>query len=215
MSPSGRLPYTVARAEADYTEALLNSTVSFDPFPEADFSEGVFIDYRSFDRRGVAPRFEFGFGLSYTEFAYANLSASLVVSGNSTNLAEYPDRNIPVIQGGHPQLWDVVAVVRCTVRNAGGAEGAEVAQLYVGVPSGAGDSDSERDAYPVRQLRGFVRVGPLVPGQAREVAFELTRRDLSVWDVRAQAWRLRRGRYALWVGTSSRDLRLEGSLTVE
>ncbi|GAB1316158.1 beta-glucosidase [Madurella fahalii] len=219
VNPSGRLPYTVARSESDYgPAALLNSTVSFDPFPESNFSEGVFIDYRSFDRRNVTPRFEFGFGLSYTDFAYSRLSAALVAADPAP--PEYPDRDVPVAQGGHPELWEVVAVVRCTVANAGAVDGAEVAQLYVGVPgagqaAAGGDDDGGSDPHaPLRQLRGFVRVGPLVPGQAREVVFELTRRDLSVWDVVAQQWRLRRGTYRVWVGASSRDLRLEGSLVV-
>ncbi|KXX78799.1 putative beta-glucosidase M [Madurella mycetomatis] len=218
VNPSGRLPYTVGRSEGDYgAAALVNSTVSFDPFPESNFSEGVFIDYRSFDRRGVAPRFEFGFGLSYTHFAYSALSASLVAADRLP--AEYPDPDVPVVQGGHPQLWDVVAVVRCTVTNAGDVDGAEVAQLYVGVP-GAGEAVAEGEGLlsdpdaPMRQLRGFTKVGPLVPGQAREAVFELTRRDLSVWDVVAQQWQLRRGAYRVWVGASSRDLRLEGRVVV-
>ncbi|AEO64446.1 glycoside hydrolase family 3 protein [Thermothielavioides terrestris NRRL 8126] len=206
VNPSGRLPYTVARAEADYG-ALLNSSVSAARFPEANFTERLWIDYRAFDRDALAPRFEFGFGLSYTSFAYAGLAVSLLRRAPAAP-AEFPDQSVPVVQGGHPALWEVVAVVRCTVTNTGAVEGAEVAQLYVGVPGAGEDS-------PVRQLRGFVKVGPLVPGQAREAVFELTRRDLSVWDVVAQQWRLRRGRYAVWVGASSRDLRLAGDFVIE
>ncbi|KAK4034854.1 putative beta-glucosidase M [Parachaetomium inaequale] len=207
-NPSGRLPYTVALAEADYGANLLNSTVSFDPNPDQDFTEGLFIDYRHFDRHQITPQFEFGFGLSYTTFAYANFSVSVsAVQHNATNLAEFPDDNVRVVQGGHPALWEVVALARCVVANTGEVDGAEIAQLYVGVPGAGVDS-------PVRQLRGFVKVGPLVPGQGREVVFELTRRDLSVWDVVAQKWRLRRGVYRVWVGASSRDLRGEGELVV-
>ncbi len=179
------------------------------PFPEANFTEGLFIDYRYFDRAGVAPRFEFGFGLSYTAFDYAGLSAAVVApAGGGGRLAEFPDPAVRVVQGGHPALWEVVAVVRCVVTNVGAVEGVEVAQLYVGVPGAGEDS-------PVRVLRGFVKVGPLVPGQGREAVFELTRRDLSVWDVVAQEWRLRRGVYRVWVGASSRDLRAEGTVVVE
>lgn len=105
-------------------------------------------------------------------------------------------------------------MVRCVVTNTGAAEGAEVAQLYVAVPGAKGEEEEEEEE-PVRVLRGFVKVGPLVPGQGREVVFELTRRDLSVWDVVAQQWRLRRGEYVVWIGASSRDLRLRGSVVVE
>jgi beta-glucosidase len=206
VNPSGRLPYTVARSEADYGP-LLNSSAPLDdvPFPEANFTEGLFIDYRYFDRHNLTPRFEFGFGLSYTSFAYANLSTSVLPAAD---LAQYPDKNTPIVLGGHPALWETVAVVRCTVTNTGPVDGAEIAQLYVAVPGAGEDS-------PLRQLRGFVKVGPLVPGQGREAVFELTRRDLSVWDVVAQDWRLRRGVYEVWVGASSRDLRASGRVVVE
>ncbi|KAK4126918.1 glycoside hydrolase family 3 protein [Parathielavia appendiculata] len=205
VNPTGRLPYTVAKSESDYGD-LLNPSVSDDPFPEANLTEGLSIDYRHFDLHNLTPRFEFGFGLSYTSFAYADLSTAIVPGAN---LAEFPDRrkNTPVVQGGHPALWEVVAVVRCTVTNTGLVEGAEIAQLYIGVPGAGQDS-------PVRQLRGFVKVGPLVPGQGREAVFELTRRDLSVWDVVAQDWRLRRGAYEVWVGASSRDLRVSGRVVL-
>ncbi|KAK3349617.1 glycoside hydrolase family 3 protein [Lasiosphaeria hispida] len=207
VNPSGRLPYTVARNESDYGP-LLNGSVSFDHFPDSNFTEGLYIDYRAFDRAAITPRFEFGFGLSYTTFSYTALSTFLVIT---TALSELPDPNIPITQGGHPQLWDIVSVVRCAVANTGDRAGTEIAQLYVGIP----DSEGDDDTTPVRQLRGFSRVGPLDPGEAREVEFELMRRDLSVWDVVAQQWRLRKGEYSVWVGASSRDLRLHGSLVVE
>lgn len=214
INPSGRLPYTIAKNESDYG-ALLNSTISSDYFPSIDFSEGLFIDYRAFDRDGIEPQFEFGYGLSYTTFAYSDLTTTTAVaendngSGNTTTTtsatAEYPDADVAVVQGGHPALWDTLAVVACTVANAGGVAGAEVAQLYVTIPA---------EGTPVRQLRGFRRVGPLAPGEARQVVFEVTRRDLSVWDVAAQQWRLARGEYDVFVGASSRDFRLNGTITI-
>ncbi|KAK4133735.1 glycoside hydrolase family 3 protein [Trichocladium antarcticum] len=204
VNPSGRLPYTVARNEADYG-ALLEPATSPARFPETNFTEGLYIDYRHFDREpATPPRFEFGFGLSYTAFAYAP-DLSVAPRRPPADMAAYPDPAVPVVQGGHPSLWETLFVVRCTVTNTGDTPGAEIAQLYVGVPGG----DS-----PVRQLRGFVRVGPLAPGEGREAVFELTRRDLSVWDVAAQQWLLRRGPYEVWVGASSRDLRARRTVVV-
>lgn len=202
VNPSGRLPYTVAKKESDYGR-LLNSTVSFDKYPEDNFDEGLYVDYRAFDRDGIEPQFEFGFGLSYTTFDYSNLSISLK---GETTTSEWPDPEIEVVQGGHPSLWDTVATVTCTIANAGEVDGAEVAQLYVGIPG---------DDTPARQLRGFERLGPLAPGESRQAVFELTRRDLSIWDVVSQQWRLRRGEYGIWVGTSSRDLRLKDTVKIE
>ncbi|WYZ40847.1 hypothetical protein EsH8_IV_001188 [Colletotrichum jinshuiense] len=198
-NPSGRLPYTVARAESDFG-ALLNSSVDPGPFPQDDFAEGLFIDYRAFDRDGIAPRYEFGFGLSYTTFEYSALSASAV----GTPVAGVPDPGVAVVQGGHPQLWDEVYTVTVQVRNAGAVAGHEVAQLYVGIPV---------EGTPARQLRGFERVF-VEAGASATVEFGLTRRDLSVWDVVAQQWRLADGEYGFWVGASSRDLRLNGTFTI-
>ncbi|KAK3991518.1 beta-glucosidase 1 [Cladorrhinum sp. PSN332] len=214
INPTGRLPYTIAKKEEDYGKvadpAGLGEEERKEYFPEDDFSaEGLFIDYRAFDKKGIEPRFAFGFGLSYTTFGYDRLKAK-VVSDDVTNLDEFPDEDIAVIQGGHPELWDVVAVAKCTVKNTGNVDGTEVAQLYVGVPGAEYEENT-----PLRQLRGFSKVGPLVRGEEREVTFELTRRDLSVWDVHVQQWRMRRGKYHVWVGASSRDLRVEGALVLE
>lgn len=202
INPSGRLPYTVAKSESDYG-TLLNSTVSDDFFPSCNFTEGLYIDYRAFDAEGIEPQFAFGYGLSYTTFSYSGLSASLISATNDT--AEWPDASVAIVQGGHPELWDVVALVKASVENTGDVAGAEVAQLYVTIPV---------DGTPVRQLRGFKRVGPLAPGETRTAVFELTRRDLSTWDVAAQQWRLARGEYGLSVGASSRDLRLNATITI-
>lgn len=198
VNPSGRLPYTVAKNQSDYG-SLLNSTVSFDAFPQLNFTEGVYIDYRRFDAQNITPRYEFGYGLSYTTFDFASLKVAALVS----KVSAIPDPAVPIVQGGHPQLWDVLYQVTCEISNTGDVFGHEVPQLYVGIP----------DA-PARQLRGFERVG-LYPGESKTVTFSLTRRDLSIWDVVAQQWRLQDGKYPMWVGASSRDFKLTGSLTVE
>ncbi|KAK8201633.1 beta-glucosidase-like protein [Phyllosticta capitalensis] len=206
VTPSGKLHYTVAKQEADYG-SLLNPTISDDWFPQSDFDEGLYIDYRAFDSKlNVTPRFEFGFGLSYTTFSYADLNVeALADASNSSSLAAFPDTSIALVQGGHPQLWDTLWNVTATVTNNGttGASGAEVAQLYISIPTA-----------PLRQLRGFDKVGPLAPGESATAVFELRRRDLSVWNVVAQEWELQKGSYKLWVGASSRDLRLEGVIVV-
>ncbi|KAJ4302277.1 hypothetical protein N0V88_002415 [Collariella sp. IMI 366227] len=200
VSPSGKLPYTVAKEERDY--AVLGPDMpegKYKKFPQSDFKEGVFVDYRHFDARNVTPRFEFGFGLSYTSFGYSKL---VVEKAADDKFDEYPSGE--VVEGGQEDLWDVLVDVSAEIANTGEMDGAEVAQLYVGIPA---------EGAPVRQLRGFEKPFLNVSSSAT-VRFALTRRDLSVWDVVRQKWRLVRGEYKIEVGGSSRDLPLVGKVTI-
>ncbi|KAI1841675.1 hypothetical protein JX266_012140 [Neoarthrinium moseri] len=198
-NPSGKLPYSVPCNESDFgvlADASLPEGI-YSKFPQSDFSEGVYIDYRDFDRQNITPRYEFGFGLSYTTFSFSNIQSSIVEGAETT---AYPSG--PVVEGGRADLWDNVAQVSATITNTGSVEGAEVAQLYVGIPTG-----------PVRQLRGFEKI-TLSPGHSATVDFDLTRRDLSIWDTTSQEWLLQKGQYSIYVGSSSRDLPLTSSLAI-
>ncbi|ORY68807.1 glycoside hydrolase family 3 protein [Pseudomassariella vexata] len=198
-NPSGKLPYTVAHNESDYDHLLGPDLPEgiFENFPQSNFTEGVYIDYRHFDARNITPRYEFGFGLSYTTFNYSNLQ---IEKNNTADTSRYPTG--PVVVGGQADLWDIIATVTADIQNTGDVDGAEVAQLYVGIP----------DA-PARQLRGFEK--PFINvTQSTTVTFALNRRDLSVWDVVAQKWLLQSGSYSVYVGSSSRDLPLRGTLSL-
>ena len=189
---SGKLPYTLARNESDYfVYEVCGRGASNTTEPQCDYTEGVYLDYRAFDARNITPRCEFGYGLSYTRFDYKNLQvagAGQLCKSNSKGVQD---------------LWDVLAHFEATIVNAGSVAGQEVAQLYLGIPGA-----------PPKQLRGFEKV-PLSPSEAATVRFDLTRRDFSVWDVVAQTWALQAGLYKVYVGASSRDIRLTGSLTVQ
>ncbi|PSR80969.1 beta-glucosidase M [Coniella lustricola] len=196
---SGKMPYSIPKNESDYAglDAPSLPEGEFAYFPQSNFSEGVYIDYRAFDAKNITPRYEFGFGLSYTTFAFSGLNVAL---NGSVSTASYPTGQI--VEGGQEDLWDVVATVTASITNTGSVKGAEVAQLYVGIPGG-----------PVKQLRGFEKPVLEVNGTA-SLTFPLTRRDLSSWDTVAQKWELQQGSYPLYVGSSSRDLPLTGTLTI-
>lgn len=73
VDASGRLPYTVGKSLDDYGKA---GQVLYYPnavIPQQNFDEGLYIDYRHFDKHSITPRYEFGFGLSYTTFSFSNL----------------------------------------------------------------------------------------------------------------------------------------------
>ncbi|KAH6954413.1 glycoside hydrolase superfamily [Fusarium avenaceum] len=185
---SGKLPYTLAKNETDYVPYAPCGREENSNDPQCDFTEGVYLDYRSFDDRNITPRYEFGYGLSYTKFEYSSLSVKAHTDSSSSSEAD---------------LWETYATLQATVSNVGKRSGEEVAQVYVAIPNS-----------PPKQLRGFEKV-KLGNGKSTEVSFELLRRDLSVWDVVQQQWVLQSGNYTIFVGGSSRDLPLEYSFNVD
>jgi beta-glucosidase len=124
--PSGHLPVTFPQS--------LSQVPASTPaqFPGVGgkvlYSEGIDVGYRWYDARNLTPLFPFGYGLSYTSFAFSDL------------------RVTPPQQAGRGALVKVTA----RVTNTGRVAGSEVAQLYLGDPAAAGE--------PPRQLKGFQRV---------------------------------------------------------
>jgi beta-glucosidase len=101
-NPSGRLPFTFPRRVEDNPTHLYYSAGR-----DANYGEGVFVGYRYYEKKAVAPLFAFGHGLSYTRFEYSNLRVPESVAG-------------PTVE------------VSIDVKNVGTRAGAEVVQLYVG-----------------------------------------------------------------------------------
>lgn len=200
QSPSGRLPYTVAKSASDYG-SLLHPVIpdnTSEYYTQDNFTEGVYIDYKHFIAQNITPRFEFGFGLTYTNFTYSSLQTHVL-----TNVSRaYLPPNATIVQGGIASLWDVIATVDCTIENTGSVTASEVAQLYVGIPGG-----------PAKQLRGFNKQG-IDPKNSTKFNFDLTRRDLSTWDLGSSQWVLQSGSYPIYVGKSVLDIQLTGSLTI-
>jgi beta-glucosidase len=100
---------------------------------------------------------------------------------------------------------DRTARVVCTVTNAGPVAGAEVVQLYVHDPLAS-------VIRPVLELKGFRRV-VLAPGSSETVSFDLGPRELAFLDAEMSAV-VETGELEVLVGSSSRDIRLKGILTV-
>jgi len=104
-NPSGRLPISIERRWED--NATHDSYHPKDGSKKVEYSEGVFVGYRHFDMSTVKPLFPFGYGLSYTTFAYKNLTIS-------------------------PPSSDQKVSVAFDVTNTGTRAGADVAEVYVG-----------------------------------------------------------------------------------
>lgn len=77
VSPSGHLPYTVPNSEDDYPTSvnLIGYQIGQ---PQDTHTEGLYIDYRHFNKRSIKPRYAFGHGLSYTSFSLSSASISVV-----------------------------------------------------------------------------------------------------------------------------------------
>ncbi|RPB08473.1 hypothetical protein P167DRAFT_608728 [Morchella conica CCBAS932] len=262
VSPSGKLPYTVGKQASDWGSSVAIVTSGSGAIPST-FTEGLYIDYKYFDKNNITPRYAFGFGLSYTTFAFSDLkisavgtptelpparAAKLAVPTYATTIPAatevswpaaitsriskyvYPYLDSPTTittgtypyptgytttpqpapaaggaQGGNPALWDVMYTASVTITNTGSVKAKEVAQLYVEFPANTGFDT------PVRQLRGFSKV-EIAPGASATVTFDITRKDISVWDVVRQNWVIPAagtGGYTFHVGNSSRNLPLK------
>jgi len=190
VSPSGKLVYTIAKQPSDYPAQVLYSSPA--KHPVINYTEGLLIDYRWFDAKNIAPRFPFGFGLSYTTFTYSNLQIQ-------------PTASLYELQKGVTTYADpTLFKVQVSITNSGKVAGNEVAQLYIAYPPSAGE--------PPQVLRGFERVY-LAPGQTLPVVFYLTELQLSIWNVKMQDWAIPAGQYQAYVGASSRDIRLKGTFS--
>ncbi|KAJ3729110.1 hypothetical protein DFJ43DRAFT_1040729 [Lentinula guzmanii] len=138
------------------------------------------IDYRAFDARNITPRYEFGFGLSYTEFKYSGLN--IVAVNESDNAQADLIRNweaghpSPIGLGSSTALWQVTF----EVQNTGDVSGGEIPQLYLQMPPSSDE--------PPSVLKGFSDVF-LQPGETKTITVMLSRHSLSIWDVVAQGWR--------------------------
>jgi beta-glucosidase len=194
VNPSGKLPMTFP-ASAD-------QSLTADPsrYPGVDgtetYSEGLDIGYKWFDANAYTPLYPFGYGLSYTNFAFSNIKmtpGAAVVHGPAADPNTNPN--------------EVVAQVQATVQNTGIRAGTDVAQLYLTDPASANE--------PVRQLRGFKPVN-LAPGAQTTVTFPLTARDLAYWNSSTQKWAVPAGDFGIHVGDSSAltDLPLTGTLNL-
>ncbi|KAI0820480.1 glycoside hydrolase superfamily [Trametes gibbosa] len=214
VNPSGRLPYTIARRPSDYGAQLVTGGAGSEIL-RIPYTEGLNIDYRHFDANNIDPRFEFGFGLSYTTFSYANLNIRALPQADRTSAALEAawaaGKPAPARAGGATALWlhRPAFEVTFTVRNTGHADGTEIAQLYVHFPNEGATGAAE----PPSVLRGFEDVAVQRGGSVRG-RITLSRYDLSVWDASAQGWVKPRGTIAFSVGASSRDFRLKGTVPV-
>jgi beta-glucosidase len=120
--PGGHLPVTFP---SSLSQVPASTTAQFPGNGSTvQYSEGIDVGYRWYDSKDITPMFPFGFGLSYTTFAFTKLSVS---------------------PGSTDGTGDVR--VSATVTNTGKRAGSEVAQLYLGDPSASGEPPRQLEGF--------------------------------------------------------------------
>lgn len=97
--------------------------------------------------------------------------------------------------------------VRVKVTNSGEYVGQEVVQLYIG-------KEASGIMRAPKELKGFIKVH-LMPGESKQVEIPLDKRSFAYYDVMEADWVIEKGVYQVYVGASSRDIRLVEELNVE
>jgi beta-glucosidase len=186
VNPSGKLPVTFAKDDAQLPhpvvpglEGALPGTSDHDPKVkpfDLPYTEGAKVGYKWFEATNKQPLFPFGFGLSYTTYAYSALTVD-----------------------------DTQHTVHFTVRNTGQCEGAEIAEVYVALPSEAKEN--------YKRLAAFQRI-KLAPGESKDVTLPLNPLTLSVFNTEQNGWQLLPGDYTVTAGPSSADTPLKATLHI-
>ncbi|KIO17331.1 glycoside hydrolase family 3 protein [Tulasnella calospora MUT 4182] len=208
VNPSGRLPYTIAKTASDYAAHVVYTGGNNPNDVQIPYTEGLLLDYRWFDAHDIKPRYEFGFGLSYTNFTYSDIEiVKRHDSDFNPEVARWEHDGVtgPEVGASVAEwLHEIAYEVKFNVKNTGSVEGWEVPQLYLHPPPSANSAPSI--------LRGFDRIS-ISPGETAEISFPVSRYDLSIWDVARQGWAKPSGAWRVSVGASSKDFRLHGTIS--
>jgi beta-glucosidase len=155
--------------------------------PPVNFSEGIFVGYRFFDREGLSPLFPFGWGLSYTGFRFTHLEVRRRGAGLNVSFG---------------------------ITNTGHRTGDDVAQVFLGpapsVPAGVQQAVRSLAGFDRLVLRaGQTRRVTIHIGPGSDVNGSGNRRAFQYWSTASQSWRSAPGKRRIWVGDADTRSRLQ------
>ena len=196
VNPSGKLHVSIAKALADH-ESMRGYPPDYASVSLARIQGGQ----GDPSKRTVEDMvYREGLMVGYRQFDTVG-PEPLFPFGFGLSYTRFGYRDLEMVRDGGE--W----VVSCSIENCGDMGGAEVVQLYVR-PSRYGRE------HPYQQLRGFEKAFLEVGGSTR-IVFTLGERDFSEYSVALGTWIVREGAYCVAVGSSSRDIRLQGRLEVK
>jgi beta-glucosidase len=188
VNPSGKLPITFPASVNDLprpTIPIPSPPDSTAPFNVDYTIEGLNVGYKWYQAQNIQPLFAFGYGLSYTTFSISNLQ----LAPNSTAASGFQ--------------------VSFDLKNMGSLTGAEVAQVYLGLPAGIGE--------PAKRLVGWNKV-LLQPGAQQHVTVKVdansSSHPLSYWSTNTNGWAVAPGEYTVYVGNASDNVSSAGTFQV-
>lgn len=186
-NPSGKLPITFPASVSQLPRPNIPQPPDGSTPFDVNYTEGYNAGYKWYDAQGLTPLFPFGFGLSYTTFTLTNASLT-----NNLSAAANPNLQVTF-----------------TVTNTGQVAGAEVGEVYLGMPESLNE--------PPHRLVGWKKV-TVQPGSPQTVTVEIDENDsshpLSYWDTGSHSWLVAPGTYTVYLGDSDANVTAVGTLTV-
>jgi beta-glucosidase len=189
-NPSGKLPITFPASDAQLPRPVITQPPDGSTPFNVNYTEGYNVGYKYYDVNGLTPLFPFGFGLSYTTFSITN-------PGVVNNLTSSASPNFQVT---------------FTLANTGKVAGAEVAQVYLGLPPTTNEAP--------RRLVGWQKV-LLQAGASQQVTIEVDQNDsshpMSYWDTGSSSWTVAPGTYTVYLGNAENaaSLTTVGTIAVQ
>lgn len=227
MDYPGAMEFSDVRAQLDEDNAYgAAETIDRDALlARSRYEEGIYVGYRYFDSFGVTPRYHFGHGLSYTSFVLTAEAPRAAADG----------LYIPVTveNTGNPYAGkEVVQVYAACPQPAAisGADGVKAAASGKTAETLAGDAgngsasveasaQAKVEAKEYKRLVAFRKTRLLAPGEQESMTLHVDGRALASfrtdYDAAHGAWVIEAGHYAIFVGSSSEESRLQLAGVVE
>lgn len=227
MDYPGAMEFSDVRAQLDEDNAYgAAETIDRDALlARSRYEEGIYVGYRYFDSFGVAPRYHFGHGLSYTSFVLTAEAPRAAADGlyipvtveNTGN--PYAGKEVVQVYAACPQPAAISG--EDGVKAAASGETAETLAGDAG-NSGAGveaSAQAKVEAKEYKRLVAFRKTRLLAPGEQESMTLHVDGRALASfrtdYDAAHGAWVIEAGRYAIFVGSSSEESRLQLAGVVE